>query len=65
MLNKLYSLLYSIKAEPVLATTLVTSALVLLVQLGVPVSDGLGDALSGVLVAAAALFARSRVSPTE
>lgn len=63
MLDKIYALLTTIKNEPVVLTTLVTAVLVLLVQAGVPVSDGLGDAISGVIVAAAALFARSQVSP--
>lgn len=56
-------MLDKIKNEPVLVTTVVSALLVVLVQLGVPVSDGLADAISGLIVAAAALFARSKVTP--
>lgn len=54
-----------IRNEPILVTTLVSALCVLGVQLGLPISDGLANALSGVIVAGAALFGRSKVTPVE
>jgi hypothetical protein len=57
------AILEKLRNEPVLATTLLGAVVVLLVQLGVPISDGLANAISAVVVAGLALFARSQVSP--
>lgn len=54
-----------IKQEPTLVTTLVGAAIVLLVQVGVPISDELANAITGLVVAALALFLRSKVTPVE
>ncbi|HET7736137.1 MAG TPA: hypothetical protein VFK52_09205 [Nocardioidaceae bacterium] len=51
--------------EPVLVTTLVGAVLVLLIQFGVPISDGQADAVTAVVVAFLAFVARSKVSPVE
>lgn len=59
------NILAKIKAEPVLARTLVGAAAVLLVQCGVPFPDKLADAISGLIVAVAALSTRAKVSPVE
>lgn len=56
-------MLERIKNEPVLATTLVSAVLVVLVQAGLPISDGLANAITGLVVAGLALFARSKVTP--
>lgn len=53
------------RREPVLVTTLVGTVLVLLVQAGVPINDGLADAITGVVIAALAFVARSKVSPAD
>ncbi len=57
------ALLDRLRDEPVLVTTLVGAVVVLLVQLKVPISDGLADAITGVVVAGLALFARTQVTP--
>ena len=49
--------------NPVLVSTFVGAVLVLLVQAKVPISDGLANAISGVIVAGFAIFARSQVVP--
>lgn len=49
--------------EPVVISTVVGAALTLLVQFGVPISDGQANAITGLIVAALALYARSRVTP--
>lgn len=54
-----------LRDEPVLLTTVVGAVLVLLVQFGVPISDGQADAVTAVLVAVLAVFARSKVSPAS
>lgn len=54
-----------LRNEPVLVTTLIGALLVLLVQAGLPISDELQNAITGVVVAALALFARANVTPTE
>ena len=51
--------------NPVLASTFVGAVLVLLVQAGLPISDGLANAISGVVVAGLAIFARSQVVPVR
>lgn len=56
-------MLERIKNEPVLATTFVSAALVVLVQAGLPISDGLANAITGLVVAGLALVARSKVTP--
>lgn len=57
------ALLDKIRSEPVLVTTFVGAVLVLLVQAGVPISDGLANAITGVVVAALAFVARGKVTP--
>lgn len=57
-------MLERIKNEPVLVTTFVSAVLVTLVQAGLPISDGLANAITGLVVAGLALFARSKVTPT-
>lgn len=57
-------ILTNIQNEPILVTTLVGAGAVLLVQLGFDVPKSLANAISGVIVATAALFGRSRVSPS-
>ena len=56
-------MLERIKSEPTIITTAVGALLVLLVQLGVPISDGLANAISALVVAVLALFLRSQVTP--
>lgn len=51
-----------IMMEPVLLTALVAAVVMLLVEYNVPVTEGQQDAIQAVVVAVAALFARSRVS---
>ena len=58
-------MLDKIRNEPVLVTTLVGAVLVLAVQLGAPISDDLANAISAVVVAGLAFFARSKVTPAE
>lgn len=58
-------ILERIKNEPAVASTLVGAVVVLLVQAGVPISDGLANALTGLTVAVVALFVRSQVTPTR
>ena len=57
------SILDRLRNEPVLVSTFVAAVLVLLTQAGLPVSDGLANAISGVVIAGFAIFARSQVSP--
>ena len=52
-----------LRNEPVLVTTAVSALLVLLVQAGLPISDGLANAITGFVVAGLALVARSKVTP--
>ena len=54
-----------IRNEPVLVTAFVAAVLVMLVEAGLPISDGLSHAITGVVVAGLAFVARSRVSPVE
>jgi uncharacterized YccA/Bax inhibitor family protein len=54
-----------LRNEPVLVTTAVSALLVLLVQVGLPISDGLANAITGLVVALMAAFARSQVSPAS
>ena len=54
-----------LRNEPVLVTTLVGALLVLLVQFGVPLSDGQADAITALVIAVLAVFARSKVSPVS
>ena len=54
-----------LRNEPVLVTTLVGAVLVLLVQAGLPISEGLQNAITGVVVAVLAVVARANVTPTE
>lgn len=58
-------MLERIKNEPVLVSTLVGTVLVLLVQFGVPLSDAQANAITGVVIAALALFARRKVTPVD
>lgn len=58
-------MLEKIKREPVLVTTFCTSVAVVLVQFGVPVNDGVADAVSAAIIAGAALFTRSKVTPAD
>ena len=51
--------------NPVLASTFVGAVLVVLVQAGVPISDGLANAITGLIVAGLAIFARSQVTPVR
>jgi hypothetical protein len=53
-----------IQAEPVLLTTLVATVIGLLVAFGVPIDDEQKTAVLLVVTAAAAIFARSQVTPT-
>lgn len=48
--------------EPVLVTAVVAALLLLLVEFNVPLTGGQIDAIQGLIVAGAALFARSKVS---
>lgn len=57
------ALIERLRNEPVLVTTLCSALLVLLVQAGLPISDGLANAITGLVVAGCALFARSQVTP--
>lgn len=59
------SIIEKIQTEPVLVRTLLGTVLVLLVQAGVPLSDGLANAITGVVVALLALSARANVTPAE
>lgn len=58
-------MLERIKNEPVLVSTFVGTVLVLLVQFGVPLSDAQADAISAVIIAGLAFFARRKVTPVE
>lgn len=58
-------MLEKIRNEPALVTTLVGALLVLLVQAGLPISDGLATAITTVVVALLAFVVRSRVTPVE
>ena len=58
-------MLERIKNEPVLVSTLLGTILVLLVQFGVPLTDAQANAITGVVVAGLALFARRKVTPVE
>ncbi len=49
------------RAEPVLITTAIGALLVLMVEFGVPVTDGQQTAIQTLIAAALALFARSQV----
>jgi len=57
------AIIEKIRNEPVLVSTLVVALLVLLAQAGLPISDGLANAISGLVVAVLAVFARSQVVP--
>ena len=57
------SVIQRILNNPVLLNTFVGAVLVLLVQAKVPISDGLANAISGVIITGLALFARSQVVP--
>lgn len=59
------SIIERVRREPALVYTLVGAVLVLLVQAGVPVSDGLANAISALVVAVMALVVRSKVSPID
>lgn len=59
------SILDRLRNEPVLVSTLLATGLVLLAQAGVPISDGLANAISAFVIAAFAIFARSQVSPAS
>jgi hypothetical protein len=52
-----------LRNNPVLVNTLVGALLVLLVQAGVPIRDGLANAISALVVAVLAIFTRSQVVP--
>lgn len=57
------SLLNKINAEPVLVRTVIATASVILVQFGISVPDSVANAISGLIVAVAALSARAKVAP--
>lgn len=56
-------LIERIKNEPVLLVTVLGALITVLLQLGVPISDDLANALTGLAWAVLALVARSKVSP--
>jgi len=51
--------------EPVMLSAIAAAVMVLLVEFNVPLLEGQIAAIQGVIVAIAALFARSQVSPTR
>lgn len=54
-----------IRNEPVLVTTLIGALVTLLVQAGLPISDGLANAITAFVIAALAILARSKVTPVD
>lgn len=62
ILNALY---VRLRDEPVVVAAVVAALLVLLVQFGVPVSDGVQNAVSVLILAVSALLARSKVKPVS
>lgn len=53
---------FGLNKEPVLVTAFVAAALVVLVEFGVPITDGQQKAIDALIVTGFALFARSRVA---
>lgn len=65
-MNKVLQAVYArLRDEPVLTAALVSAVLVVLVQVGVPVSDGLANALSMLIFAVSAYIARRKVTPVS
>lgn len=65
MSDALRALYARLRDEPVLVVGVVSALLVLLVQVGVPVSDGVANAISGLIFAVSALIARRKVTPNS
>jgi hypothetical protein len=61
----LKSLLVVLQNEPVLTRAVVGALLILGVEAGLPIDDGLAKALDGLVVAVLALGARGRVTPVD
>lgn len=57
------SIIERLRNNPVLVSTFVGAVLVVLVQAGLPISDGLANAITTLVVAGFAIFARSQVVP--
>lgn len=63
MKNYINALIERLRDEPVLVAAVVSALLVVLVQVGIPVPDGLDDSLSVLIIAVGALLARRKVKP--
>lgn len=64
-MRTLKSLLIVLQNEPVLTRAAVGALLIVGVELGLPIDDGLSTALDGLVVAILALGARNRVTPVD